>query len=106
LETLAPLLGSTRYKVQIYAAGRNCVYEFKNGRGDHYCSGYGGSTSREVAHVGSEGVLEVVEETPILGYRGYRNMAKEFTYYRTRFEASVGIEGLDGEVDVAVVQRE
>ena len=39
--------------------------------------------AREIAHIGSEGVLEAVEEAPILGYRGCRNMVKEFTYYRT-----------------------
>jgi hypothetical protein len=40
--------------------------------------------AREIAHVRSEGVLEAVENTPILlGYRGCRNMVKEFTYYRT-----------------------
>ena len=39
--------------------------------------------AREIAHVRSEGVLEAVEKTPILGYRGCRNMVKEFTYYRT-----------------------
>jgi hypothetical protein len=59
----------------------------------------------EIAHVGSEGVLEAVEKAPILGYRGCRNMVKEFTYCRTRFEACERIEGLNGKVNAAIVGK-
>jgi hypothetical protein len=33
-------------------------------------------------------------------------MVKEFTYYRTRFEARERIKGLDGEVDAAIVGKQ
>jgi hypothetical protein len=33
-------------------------------------------------------------------------MVKEFTYYRTRFEARERIEGLDGEVNAAIVGKQ
>jgi hypothetical protein len=54
--------------------------------------------TREVAHVGSEGILEAVEKAPILGYRGCRNMVKE--------EARERVEGLDGEVNAAIVGKQ